>query len=562
MRILIALACLSVFSFSVFGEMTSTKEQELEEARAFLRGVPVEPPEELLRWLKSKKILDETPIEEFGDKERPPIPISLNQAIATTLKNQWEIEIAESEVIRRYGEWQESAGPFDPVLSTSIENQWLLDSQQIGFKTDKKGTVTSLSMQIEKLTRIGTRFVMGTTVQRTHDPALSSLSPGIRRFNQSSLSFEIDQPLLRRFLYNEEAVDETISSLQFDSAHYTLVQTMAQEVLDTILNYWEVVAAEKIVEINEEAQLILDSLTSSTYRLVETEQLAASELNQQIAELARNRRDLIASRQDVYETYNALLLQVGERKCSFSKDLPHLIVDNFPLPNGNKRVWDLDCLLAQAYEHRGDLIAARINVQETDLQYRLARNNILPELDVIVGVELFNNTIRRSSRPFFSSYYPKNMEKDITAELRLSIPFWNDRARGARTRRREERMQAFLEENQLWSTIYSDIATALREQIELVDEIYFADKAAEWYEIALRDEIVRTKEGYGSLFVVIDFENRLQRTLIERVNVQMQYAQNIAQLLFLTGTLVMIDLETQEVEIEPLNYEHLLVSHE
>ena len=123
-------------------------------------------------------------------------------------------------------------------------------------------------------------------------------------------------------------------------------------------------------------------------------------------------------------------------------------------------------------------------------------------------------------------------------------------------------MQAFLEENQLWSTIYSDIATALREQIELVDELYYANKAAEWYEIALRDEILRTKAGHSSLFFVIDFENRFRRTLIERVNVQRQYAQNIARLLFLTGTLVLINTETQEVTIDPFKYEHLLGSYD
>ncbi len=562
MRAMIALAAVTLLNLSVFAEFSSTKEEELEEARTLLEGTPTQPPEEILQWLRSKKILEETPIEEFGSKEIPPSEISLSNAISTTLRNQWKIEISESEVVRRYGEWQESAGPFDPVLTSTFGNTWLLDPQQLGNKTNETGSITTLEVAVEKLTRPGTQFSLGSRVKRTHNPSLIVTVPDFTRFNGSSLVFEVVQPLLRGFLYNEAAVEERISSMEFDASKYLLVQTMSEEVLNSITAYWELVAAEKIVEINVDAQHILDGLTQATYRLVEKEQLAASELNEQIAEIARNRRDLVASRQAVYEAYNAFLFQIGERKCTFSENLPHLILDNFILPHGDKREWDLDCLLNQAYDHRGDLIAARIAVQEADLLYRLACKNVLPSLDASFEVELLNSSIERPSQRLFASYYPKQMEKDISAEIRLSIPFWNDRARGARTQRREERMQAFLEENELWSSIYSDIATILREQIELVDEIYYATKAAEWYEIALRDEIMRTKEGYGSLFVVIDFENRFRRTLLERVDVQKRYSQNIAQLLFLTGTLVLVDTVTQEIEIDPFNYDHLLVSHE
>ncbi len=543
-------------------ETSLTKKEELENAAAFLKGIPVEPPEEVLRWLKSKNILKEDPIVDFAGEEQPVIPISLRETIAKTLRDQWKVEIAESEVTLRYGKWQEAAGPFDPILTTFLKNTMLIDPQQIGFKTNERGNISQLNLQMEKLTRIGTRFSLGTSVQKVYNPSLVSVVPSYSHYNQSSLNFQIDQPILRRFFYNQEAVTEIVSSLQVESARNQLVQTMAQTVLDSILAYWDLVAAEKIMSINEDAEKILDGLTSATYRLVEKNNLAASELNEQIAELARSKRDLVASKQDVYAAYNALLLHMGERRCEFSDKLPHLLLENFILPEGQNETWDIDCLLQQAYLHRGDLIAARIAVQEADLQLRVARNNILPSLDVILGAQFRNNTIDQNSKPFFSSYYLDDAEKDLSAELRFSIPFWNDKARGERTRRREERCQAYLHENELWSSIYSEIATTLHNQIELVQEIHYANEAANWYEIALRDEILRTKAGYGSLFVVIDFENRFRRTLIERVNVQKQYAQNIAHLLFLTGTLVLIDTVTQEVTINPFQYEHLLRDYE
>ncbi len=124
--------------------------------------------------------------------------------------------------------------------------------------------------------------------------------------------------------------------------------------------------------------------------------------------------------------------------------------------------------------------------------------------------------------------------------------------------RQAELTQSILSESQLNESIRTEIANALRNQLELIDELYFAGQAVDWYSTALSDEIARLKQGYSSLFIVIDYEKSLRQTTIEKVLVESNYAENIVELLFQTGTLVNYDKCTDGVNIEIMNYEKLL----
>ena len=82
------------------------------------------------------------------------------------------------------------------------------------------------------------------------------------------------------------------------------------------------------------------------------------------------------------------------------------------------------------------------------------------------------------------------------------------------------------------------MATALQNHYALLEQMRHADESAKWYKTALEDETKRLKEGYSTLFIVIDYENNLSSSMAERVLVYRAFSQNIADLLYLTGRLV------------------------
>lgn len=513
---------------------------------------------EIDKWLKLDK---PKKYETLLKKEKSPCPTySLNakEVVFSSLDYQWRIQVTEREVDRREGIVQASKGPFDPRVGGGYTHQWLHDTQTFGFKSGKDGNLDSLQVFLEKLTRLGTRFSLNGEITRELNPSLSFDNSFIRT-NATTLTFFVDQPLLKRFRYNEESVNEAVNQLELDAVRNELTQTMAENVRDAMRLYWDLAAAQKVVTINENAQNILLALASATDKLVQGERVAASELNEQFAELARNNRELVASQQVVYTLFNSLLFKMGMRRDCFEIELPTLELDEFPPFSVDKSLWDLDHLICMAMHNRGDLIAAQFRVQEGDMRLRLANQDIYPELNIRFGYDLFNSQINQKARPFFSSTETHKAQNDYTVAVNFSYPLFNNLARGEKRRREEEKIQLGLEEDFLSEDIRQLIASAFRNHMELIDQVHFQKKSVTWYEKALRDEILRFKEGYGSLFIIIDFENRLRLTLVEEARLLADWAKNLVELLFLTGALIERNPCTDEMQIDILNYQKLLV---
>lgn len=516
---------------------------------------------EIQRWLHLGKpkgfeeILREEPL------RKPPFAIRINQVVTSTLESQWTIQIDESGVERQEGLTQASRGPFDVKFGSGYAHKWLQDTQTFGFKSGRNGNFDSAELFLEKLTRIGTRFALSGAVEREFNPSFVFGNP-YNRTNQTRVTFLVDQPLLRRLIYNEEAVAEKVNELELMALRNDLTQTMAENVRAGLLIYWDLVAAQRIVTINENAKKIFEALASATENLVEGERVARSELNEQFAELARSNREVIQSKQDLFRLYNDLLFQMGVSREEFSVEVPNLILDDFPLFDLKKSDWDLSCLLDIALGDRGDLIAAQYRISESQLLNRLAKQEIYPDLDVSFGYDLFNTQINRRARPFFSSAETHKAQNDYTVAVNFSVPIPNNRARGERRRREQEEIQAYLVENRLSEEIKQQIATAYRQQLELIDQIEYAHKTVVWYQKALRDEILRFKEGYGSLFIIVDFENRLRLTLIREAEILALWSKNIVELLFLTGTLIERDVCTDEMCVDFFNFKKLLLKDE
>ena len=51
------------------------------------------------------------------------IEIDLSTAISQTLKNQWDIKIAQREVLKQEGVYQSSKVPFDPVFGARVKKR-------------------------------------------------------------------------------------------------------------------------------------------------------------------------------------------------------------------------------------------------------------------------------------------------------------------------------------------------------------------------------------------------------------------------------------------------------
>lgn len=509
MKILFFLAVFSSISFSLEGASTSPL---LEKSTVEAQLAP--PPEETENT----------------------IPIALSEVVSQTIWSQWDIQLSWETVKANAGTFQESMGPFDPTLDASYDYTNLHHVQTDGAKSHKNGYIANLDVLANKKTRIGTEFTAGLHIQQEFNPILLFNNP-FNRFDNFNCFFTIDQPLLRRFLINQESADEKSALINLQASKYDLIQVVASRIRDSVQAYWDVVAAKKLLQIRKESQQKLVEISLSSQKLVEGGETAASELNQQFAELSRGSRSEISLEQDVFAAFNRLLLAMGMDQCPLIDVLPKLVMEGFPdiISLSDTTV---NALADVAMQNRMDLVAANLRVLDKEVQVQAADNALMPELNLRLRGTILNSEVNKRAIGFFSAVTAPLPETDLLARLDLSIPLYNDRAKGEFRRRKAVRNQAYIAGEQLYETILNELSTAYRNHFAILDELKYADKAVKWYEAALASEVKRLKEGYSTLFVVLDIQNRLYDAMNVLVETHRDYAQNIVDLLFLTGTLV------------------------
>ncbi|NGX31495.1 MAG: hypothetical protein K940chlam8_00865 [Chlamydiae bacterium] len=514
---------------------------------------PKTPPKKIADWMMRKQIIKNEDIQPPTNKKK--IKLTIKEVVYSTLHHQWDIQIARKIVEEQKGQWQQSKGAFNPLIDLGAEKKWLLDAQQLGFKTTENGHATKLLLSLTKQIPLGTRFSFQADTERIMDPSNS-----FDYTNQSKLSFFIQQPLFKSLKYNEANVARKVDYLELKALRSQLYHTISFQIFETLSLYWDLVAFKQLHRINRSSYHILSLLTKNTEKLIEGGFVAKAEINKQMAELLRQKKAAINSQQLVYESYNLILFEMGKPKETFDNNPPDLELQEFPPLYTDKEKWSLEHLLQLALESREDLKAATIRLEETEWQLRFAKNQMLPTFDLQLGVNVKNNEVDERARPFFAPFENGPFQKDIVCGFRFSIPLFNDAAKGQRTKRRSQNLQAVLEKNRLLESIRTEIANSYRNQMELIDEVVLASEAVEWYKQALKDEIKRRKEGHSTFFIVIDAEENLRNTLIEKTLVQNRLAKNSQELLFLTGQLVSVGQE-EMVNIH-LNFNPLIKKDE
>lgn len=506
--------------------------------------------------LKESAILT-AEVKEAATKE-PPQAIRLSEVVNYTLFNQWDIKISIQEVNRQKGLLQSATGAFDYTLDGFERKTWKKNVQMIGYKSDWSGHLEGAGLSLEHMARLGTKFSVKTENIREYNPIFLFTAPPYNRLNTYFVSFAIDQPLLRNFLYNPEFTTERIRRLDVASAKYVMVQTISTQIRDVVQAYWDLVAAKKIYVIERDKKKRLIELAKKSLLLIRGGQLNATELDQQYAELYRQDRIILLTQQTVYTALNRLFFLMGGVDGCPPIDVPKLLIEEFPDFHRARGSLQMCCLVDLAIRNRPDLVALNYKTKGKWVQLESAKHNLLPSLNLRVEGNVHNFALNRKARPFFGAVESRLPERDLTVEVNFSVPLYNDEFIGDLKRSRAENWQATFQEAQLIEDIKYNVATAIRNHYSLIEQLKAAAEAVRWYKITLKDERRKLIEGFSSIFIVVDFENRLSLAMSDEVQTYNQYAKNLVNLLYLTGTLVEYNCNLNQVYLSNMtNINHL-----
>jgi outer membrane protein TolC len=471
--------------------------------------------------------------------------ISLVEAVQATLNRHPLLHLQQRQVDVSRALLQQATSQFDHTMSwssaqtrltTPLTNLQQLQATQSGIATSRQAqNLTSTSIGTQKLFRSGVSITPSWDLDRVTDNLTSRTG-----LNHSRLSVQVVLPLSRNRGREVTAARETSARIDVDASVYDVSQIAAELILNTTTAYWNYVAALKALDVLKGSEARGLAILDNVRTLVDADRLPRSEINTTAANLTDRVTNRIAGEQQVLQARQALGVAMGLTADEMA-DIP-LPSDDFPdvttLIPPSTGPSSLQHYIRQALERRADYLSAIRRKDSTQVLAGAAKNQVLPQWDLIMSAGYAG--LQEGVRPdrFFYSPFTRVGGADLAGGIRYSFPMRNNFAQGQLAQTVARVQQADLRITDLSRNIASGVVVSLNAVANAVVRSQNAQSTVAAFQTALQGERDKLRLGIGSLVDILTVEDRLTGALGSEVNAILAYTSSVAQLRFATGTLI------------------------
>ena len=464
--------------------------------------------------------------------------LGLREAVVLALKNNLDIVIANYNPKISTEGITIAKALFDPAFSLTLD----------ASRTVSPTATVLAAGQGVTVSRIENRDVNTSLTQKLPFGASYTLSMANNRYNTNSqfaqppnginpsyktfLNFSITQDLLKNFGMDVGTApikiarnNQTISVTQF--------RQQANQVITSVHNaYWNLVFAIENLEVQNRSLRLARELEDLNKARVRAGVAAPVEVTQAEAQAAAQVQNVILAEKAIKDAEDQLTLIInfpdGERiwaRTILPTDAPPFDVVQV----------NMDGSIQEALEKRPDYTAAKLTLQNTDLNLRVARNQLLPSLQLQgnVGLNGLNGSAGGDLDRLTSGDFTQ-----WSAALVLTYPLGNRAARSAFIQSKLGRDQASTSLLSLKRQIITQVREAVR-RIEADVRSVEATKAARVLaEEQLRVEQKRLEAGVTTTFNVLSFQRDLAAAQASEIKAITTFNQDLANLELQKGTVL------------------------
>ena len=484
--------------------------------------------------------------------------LGLQDAVLLTLLNNSNINVDRSQYEIAGFAVRRAYAPFDPLLTASFQptrSTTPSNTALAGARTASNLTQNSnvaLSQELET----GTTLQVGLNTNRlSTNSSFALLNPSLT----SGLTFSLSQPLWRKggwFVNRAPIIIAQRNSLQSKA---TLKSQLNDAITNVINQYWDVVQAQKSLEVFKKAQELAEATYKQNKRALELGAIAPLEIYRSESQVAQKNLAVIQAQYRLKQAEEAFRQTIGAdldpRFEALDLDLTESVETS-----GNLAASNLSQTMELALKNRPEFEAQRQQLANDDTQVRVANNSLKPELDLsanYISNGLGGIAIDRStgvpiviSRGGFSDALSQVGGFNFPTygfSLQLRLPLRNSGATAdlgsALITKRRDLYQA----RQTQETIGTEVKNAVHqlEESELV--ITAAQTEHDFAVKSLAAEERKYQLGAETIFFVLDAQNQLSQAEQDVVQSQISYKRALAAVDHATG----MSLQKYNLTISP-----------
>jgi outer membrane protein len=488
-----------------------------------------------------------------------PARLTIREAVAAALQNNPGL-IAQSlnPVIQEQGILGAQAR-FDPIFAaetdynhtvtpapSALSGAETVDTSSFDWNfVARKGFITGGSVDVQFLNN---RFKTNSNFQ--------GLTP---QYEPQAL-ITLNQPLLRDFGLYFTRLRIQIAEVATDAAVEDYRAAAADFITRVIRAYWEVVLTNEVLRVRQDFFALAQQTVRDNRTRVDVGVLPPVAVKESEAEAARREEEVIVAENNEFQAKRVLQQLVFLP--GFNEWLPRAI-DPVDRPSTERVEINPEASLQQAVTTRGEIRAARLNVQANDLNVKITENQLMPRFDVVgtYGVNALSGDPTRKADPLdFRSIYGgtygdalgrlvSNNFYTYAGGVRLEIPLANAAADAQARQSRVQREQAMGVYRQRVADVALEVGQALGDVASNMKRIEASRVARELAEENLRNQTRRYEVGMVTTTDLIRFQNEVANAQLVEIQAIIDYNNSTTALDRAKGDL----LQRFNVEVEPRN---------
>jgi outer membrane protein TolC len=460
-------------------------------------------------------------------------PMSLQECFAAALQNNYDVRIQRFSPQISELNVQQAYGGYDPTFNLSGTHSYNDSGAQVQSSGNLLAeTITkenAFNSSLAGATPWGMTYNLSGNIQQFHDQKFAG---GFgTNFDSSSGTYGVNvtQPLLKNFWIDNNRLQILVAKTQLKISE----QGLRNQVINTVTSvenaYYELIYARENVKVQQEALALAQTQLDQDKQRVQVGSLAPLDVQQDEAQVAQSRANLIAAQYTLASDENTLKNLLTD---SYSQWHSTTIVPSEYL-EAARQLFDVQDSWSKGLNNRPDLQQAKLNLEQQGIQIKYYQNQLYPEVDAI-GSYGFNgagneygdsfNQMGQGSRPFYSY------------GGQLTIPLGNVAARSQYKAGKAKEKQLLLTLKQLEQNIMVQIDNAVKQSQSAWESVDATKQTRVYAEAALDAEQKKYAVGKSTTFTVLQLQNNLTSARSQEIRALANYNQALAGLAAAEGS--------------------------